>query len=104
MQDFITLSTAPVDERCAQVGQPDSYDTVRNECWHFIRLLRQRFGEEPPGARFAIKPFDHDFGMHVEVVCFFDTDGEQASHYAYRCEDELPAKPRHNILGHRHFW
>ena len=41
--------------------------------------------------RFAIKSFNHDFGMYYEVVCLFDTDDEEAAHYAYRCEDELPA-------------
>jgi hypothetical protein len=91
MQDFVTLGTAPVDEPCAQLGQPDYYDKVRDECRRFIRLLRQKFGEEPPGARFAIKGFDHDFGTYYEVVVHFDTDDEEASHYPYRCEDELPA-------------
>jgi hypothetical protein len=25
------------------------------------------------------------------VVCLFDSDNEDAAHYAYRCEDELTA-------------
>jgi hypothetical protein len=91
MQDFMTLGTAPVDEPCAQVGQTDYYDKVTGECRRFIRLLRQTFGDEPPGARFAIKSFNHDFGVYYEVVCLFDTNDEEAAHYAFRCEDELPA-------------
>jgi hypothetical protein len=91
MQDFITLGTAPVDEPCAQLGQEDYYKKVRAECRRFITLLRQKFGDEPAGVRFAIKPFDHDFGVYYEVVCFFNTEDEHAAHYAYRCEDELPA-------------
>ena len=91
MQDFIMLGTAPVEEPCAQLGQPDCYDTVKAECRRFIRLLRQIFGDEPTGARFAIKDFAHDFGTYYEVVCLFDTDNEDAVHYAYCCEDELPA-------------
>jgi hypothetical protein len=91
MQDFMTLGTAPVDEPCAQVGQPDYHDNVKSECRRFITLLRQTFGDEPPGARFAIKSFNHDFGLYYEVVCLFDTDDEEAAHYAFRCEDELPA-------------
>jgi len=31
MQDFMTLGTTPVDEPCAQVGQPDYYDKVKGE-------------------------------------------------------------------------
>ena len=91
MQDFITLGTAPIDERCAQLGQNDYDDKVKGECRRFIRLLRQTFGDEPPGARFAIRDFAHDFGTYYEVVVFFDTDDEEAAHYACRCEDELPA-------------
>jgi hypothetical protein len=62
MQDFLTLGTAPVAEPCVQVGQFDYYDTVKDECRRFIMPLRQKFGDEPPGARFAIKSFDHVFG------------------------------------------
>jgi hypothetical protein len=91
MQDFVTLGTAPVDEPFAQVGQPGYDDTVKDECRRFIRLLRQKFGDEPPGVRFAIKSFEHDFGTYYEVVVLFDTDDEETSHYAYRCEAELPA-------------
>ena len=60
MQDFITLGTAPVDESCAQVGQPDYYDKVTAECRRFIHLLRQTFGDEPSGTHFAIKSFECD--------------------------------------------
>jgi hypothetical protein len=40
MQDFITLGTAPVEEPCAHVGQPDYDGKVRGECRRFINLLR----------------------------------------------------------------
>jgi hypothetical protein len=80
-----------VDESCAHVGQPDYYVKISGECKRFITLLRQTFGDEPPGVRFAIKGFAHDFGTYHEVVCLFDTDDEEAAHYAYRCENELPS-------------
>ena len=91
MQDFFTLGSTPYEEPCACLGQLDYYEKVRPECRRFITLLRKTFGDEPPGARFAIKSFDHDFGLYYEVVVYFDTDDLDASHYAYRCEDELPA-------------
>jgi hypothetical protein len=91
MQDFIMLGAAPVDEPCAQLGQHGSYDKVKDECRRCIHRLRQKFGAEPLGARFAIKSFAHDFGTYYEVVCLFDTDDEEAAHYAYRCEVDLPA-------------
>jgi hypothetical protein len=90
MHDFITLGTAPVDEPCVQLAHTNCYDTVRGECRRFIMLLRKTFGDEPLGARFAIKSFPHDFGEYHEAVYLFDTD-DKAAHDAYRCEDELPA-------------
>jgi hypothetical protein len=91
MQDFMTLGTTPVDEPCAQVGQPDYDGKVTGECRRFITLLRQTCGDEPPGAHFAIKSFNHNFGLYYEVVCLFDTADEEAAHDAFRCEDELSA-------------
>jgi hypothetical protein len=91
MQDFITLGTAPIDEPCAQLGQSDDDGKARAACRRFLGRLRQTFGDEPPGARFAIKSFPRDFGTYYEVVILFDTEDEQAAHYAYRCENELPA-------------
>jgi hypothetical protein len=91
MQDFMTLGTAPVDEPCAHVGQPDDDGKVKSECRRFIMVLRQTFGDEPTGARFTIKSFNHDFGLYYEVVCLFDTDDEEAAPDAFRCEAELPA-------------
>lgn len=90
MQDFIVLGTTLIEEPYVQVGQDNYYDTVRGECRRVIMLLRRTFGDEPLGVRFAIKSFDHDVGRSYEVVCLFDTDDEEATHYAYRCEEELP--------------
>ena len=90
MQDFITLGTAPVDESCAQVGQrrllrqgqSANVDDSSRCCARRLVMNRQE-------ARLAIKSFNHDFGVYYEVVCLFDTDDEEAAHYAFRCEDEL---------------
>jgi hypothetical protein len=51
MLDFITLGTAPVDEPCAQVGEPDYYDKVKGECRRFITLLQHTICDEPPGVK-----------------------------------------------------
>jgi hypothetical protein len=90
-EQIITLGTAPMDEPCVQRGQDDYYDEVRRQCQRFIKLLRRTFGDEPPGARFSIKSFNHDFRLYYEVVCLFNTDDEEAAHYAFRFEEELPA-------------
>ena len=60
------------------------------ECERFIELLRKTFGDEPDGARLAVKWFDHEFGAYCEVVCWYDTEDEKARDYAFRCENEMP--------------
>jgi hypothetical protein len=91
MRDYLTIGSAPCDEDCAQVGQPDYTWQARKECQRFIQLIREKLGPEPEGACLAIKSFPHEFGEYLEVVCHFDTDVRDAVDYAYRCESETPA-------------
>lgn len=91
MRDYFTIGSAPCEEPCASVGEPDYYERARDECARFIELIRKVLGPEPPGARLATKEFPHDFGMYREVVCHFDDSYEEARHYASRCEGEAPA-------------
>jgi hypothetical protein len=86
--DVVRIGPAPCDEECAQVGQKDYRERAVEECMRFIKLLRKTFGDEPEGARLAIKWFDHDFGSYCEVVCWYEK--EDAREYAFRCENETP--------------
>jgi hypothetical protein len=90
-RDYIDIGSAPAYEDCAQVGSPDYAQRARAECNRFIDLIRRVVGPEPEGARLAVKSNPHDFGPYYEVVCYYDTDNEEASRYAYRCEGEAPA-------------
>jgi hypothetical protein len=90
-RDYIDIGPSPADEECAQVGSPDYAQRAREECNRFIDLIRQVMGPEPEGARLAVKSNPHDFGAYYEVVCYYDTDNEEASKYAYRCEGEAPS-------------
>ena len=90
MKDYINIGPVPCDEDCAQVGQDNYNKQAIEECTHFIALLRKTFGDEPEGARLAIKWFDHDFGSYCEVVCWYETEDEKARDYAFRCENEMP--------------
>ena len=67
MKDYINIGPVPCEEDCAQVGQENYREQAIKECERFIELLRKTFGDEPPGARLAIKWFDHDFGSYCEV-------------------------------------
>jgi hypothetical protein len=77
-------------ESCAQVGQENYAECAKAECLRFIQLLRKTFGEEPEGARLAIKRFDHDFGSYYEVVCWYYEENEASVEYAYKLEAETP--------------
>jgi hypothetical protein len=91
MRDYLTIGSAPCDEDCAQVGQPNYTWHAREECQRFIQLIRKKLGPEPEGARLAVKSFPHEFGDYLEVVCHFDTDMPDAVDYAYRCESDALA-------------
>lgn len=91
-RDYIDIGSTPTEEDCAQVGQPDYEKKARAECARFIQLIRQTLGEEPEGARLAVKSNPHDFGTYYEVVCYFEDSNEEATSYAYRCEAETPTK------------
>ena len=91
MRDFLSIGSSPYDEPCAQVGQSDYHEKAWEECRRLMELIRRTLGPEPEGARLAIKPFLHDFGDYLEVVCYFETDNTEAVAYALRCEGEAPA-------------
>jgi len=40
--------------------------------------LRRTLGNEPPGARLAIRENPHDFGTYLSVVCHYDPDKSEA--------------------------
>jgi hypothetical protein len=91
MRDLTYCGSSPPDEACAQVGA-DGYEAqARAECAAWRDALRKAHGQEPEGARLAIKSQPHDFGSYLEVVCYFDPENEAAADYAYRCEGEGPA-------------
>src|SRR5262245_8011967 len=91
MENYFTLGPTPRDESCACVGEDDYTPRARAECRRFMALLRKKFGEEPAGARLAIKRFPHDFGEYLEVVVWFDEDLPDSAAYAVHCDDHLPA-------------
>lgn len=92
MRDYLYIAESPVDEKCAQVGQPGYFERGRVECRCFIGQLRRMFGNEPTGARLSIKTEQHDFGSYSTVVCHYDDTFPESVEYAFKCEGELPEK------------
>lgn len=91
MKDFVDIGPTPPDEDCQQVGASYNRAKARLECLAYINLLRRTFGEEPEGARLAIKSHAHDFGTYTDVVCHFDDDFPAAVEYAFKCESDGPS-------------
>lgn len=91
MRSYISIGSAPSEEECAQVGDPDYRVKAVAECRRFIVLLREMFGAEPEGAKLAVKAFPHDFGTYHEVVCYYDESMQEAVDYAFKVEANVPA-------------
>ena len=89
-QDYMDIGSAPADEPTAQVGSPNYAEEGRAECTRFLNLIRKTLGDEPPGARLAVKANPHDFGTYYSVVCNYEDTNEAAATYALRCESEAP--------------
>ena len=90
MRDCIDLGSSPYGETCAQVGTEDYVFRAKRECKVYISQLRRCMGEEPNGAELRVKSNPHDFGSYLSVVCYFDSDNQAATEYAFRCEAQGP--------------
>lgn len=89
MRDCLYLGPVPSEEDCEQVGKYYQPNMARAECTAYVNQLRRQFGEEPEGARIAIKSEAHDFGSYLEVVVYY-TD-EQSAEYAFNVENNSPS-------------
>lgn len=89
--DEVYLGPTPYESECQQAPY-ERPDLARLECRCFIEQLRRQFGEEPEGATIKIKSNPHDFGSYLDVVVRFDMNNEAARDYAYRVENNVPAR------------
>lgn len=89
--ESIYLGESPADEPCQQVGT-DTYDPLmaKAECRALINQIRRICGDEPDGARLKIKSNSHDFGTYQSVEVYYDPNNEQATEYAFLCEEKYP--------------
>jgi hypothetical protein len=90
MRDCIDIGSAPPMEDCAPLGRPDYEKRARRECRAYLALLRRTLGDEPFGARLALKYCPHDFGTYLTVACYFDDSEAAAVDYAFSCEGKGP--------------
>ena len=90
VKEYVHIGSTPSAEDCAQLGDENYQNNAVRECKVFIDQLRRISGNEPIGAKLKLKWQDHDFGRYVEVVCEYDVDSQEATDYAYKCEQNAP--------------
>ena len=89
-RDYISLSSTPYGEDCAQVGSEGYSQRMRAETAAYIAQLKREHGEPPPGARLYVKSFPHDFGTYHEVVVEYEVGNEDAEAYAFTLDENQP--------------
>jgi hypothetical protein len=89
-RDIVYLGSAPAEEECAQVGDPNYPEASKVECRAFIQAIKRVCGEPPDGAVLRVKSQTHDFGQYREVCVEFDGDNQAAVEYADKCERHAP--------------
>jgi len=90
MEDYINIGSGPADEDCAQLGSEGYYEQAKLECSLLKEVMIKELGVPPPGARLAVKGFNHDFGRYYELVCIYNDESPEARNYAFQCEANLP--------------
>lgn len=90
--DYVCLGSAPAEEQCAQVGEPNFEERAQNECERYLKLIRDIMGKEPYGAELSVKWFGHELSPYgyPEVVCYWDNDFPDSEDYAFECEERAP--------------
>ena len=91
-RDYLDIGPSPAEEDCVQLGDPDYREKAIPECRRFIDLIRKKLGNEPAGAKLAIKANNHDFGTYHEVVCYYDDEIPESEEYAFNVEANAPTK------------
>ena len=90
MNDLLELSSAPVQELCAQVGSEFYEQDMNAEIAAYLDLLRRAFPADGDCAKFAVKRFSHDFGSYQEAVVKFNSRSEKSVDFAFHVEANLP--------------
>lgn len=90
MKDKVYIGPCPIDERGAQIGDPDFSNKNIEECRKYIDLIIKKFGEPPKGAKVYYVQEQHDFGSYREVVISYDENHPESVRYAFTVESESP--------------
>lgn len=84
MHKIIPLGSAPSLEPYLR-SSPDFEKRFIAQCFRFIDLLREKFGDEPPGASFFIAAPVVPYPNLWEVVYHYHIENLEAHCYIVRC-------------------
>lgn len=89
-EEIYWLGSAPAEESCVQVGDPDYARDAKNECRQYMAAIRIVCGEPPEGAKLVVRSQPHDFGSYFEVAVVFDGTNREAVAYAAKVDEQAP--------------
>lgn len=89
--DYLYIGPTPVNENCAQVGDPDFNMKASKEMKAFINQLYRTFPDATENSvKFRIKWELHDFGKYGEVVVDYNCEDEMSYSYALNIDSNIP--------------
>ena len=102
MRDFIDFETTPYDEPSALLGakQYDYRATAMMEYFAMRDQLLRQFGTPPPSISMRKHNNHHDFGVYLSLRVYFDDEDRESERWAYRIEEEWPAKWDEKAVEH----
>ena len=94
-KERIELGSAPYDEDCAQLGQPDYEERVRRELTAFMAQLRRVYRAAHNvdlSLPLIVVRHQHDFGVYHEVNVLFNSRISDEVEAAYWLEANVPSE------------
>lgn len=88
--EWFDFDTVPYEEQCAQVGEPDALQKMKDEVKRTKALLIQKFGEPPIGVLIRPHRNEHDFGSYYSLRVYYNPNLPDAVAYAFACEGDFP--------------
>ncbi len=88
--EWFDFDTVPYEEQCAQVGEPNALQKMKDEAKRTKALLIQKFGEPPIGVLIRPHRNEHDFGFYYSLRLYYNPNLPDAVAYAMACEAEFP--------------
>ncbi len=88
--EWFDFDTVPYEEQCAQVGEPDALQKMKDEVKRTKALLIQKFGEPPIGVLLRPHRNEHDFGSYYSLRVYYNPNLPDAVAYAFACDGDFP--------------